>query len=241
MPTRACSTSRRSAGLAPAAHGLPVSSSLISPFASCSHQTPTNGQSIEQECDKCLRLFASALSAEAASTRWRRLTTLRNRARNALRRPSDSYVVGSVHGQRVAFLARHGGTPHQPNKAEPARQHLRFQDARRRIPHQRQRLRQPSGAVRTRPHRCAGPVVRLTNGRALSFFDDPAAGTDDLVVHISLAEPFCAFLSDICYEAARQTGNPVHKGAVLSPSKGLALAPRPRAKCSVVGAWTSSA
>jgi 5'-methylthioadenosine phosphorylase len=48
--------------------------------------------------------------------------------------------------------------------------------------------------------------------RALSFFDDPTVGTDGLVVHISVAEPFCSFLNEICYQAVQATGNPVHKG-----------------------------
>jgi 5'-methylthioadenosine phosphorylase len=51
-----------------------------------------------------------------------------------------------------------------------------------------------------------------THGRAGSFFDDPSAGTEGLVVHVSVAEPFCAYLADICHQAVGQTGNPVHRG-----------------------------
>jgi 5'-methylthioadenosine phosphorylase len=51
-----------------------------------------------------------------------------------------------------------------------------------------------------------------TRGRALSFFDDPAVGTDGLVVHVGLADPFCPFLNDICFRAAHATGNRVHFG-----------------------------
>jgi 5'-methylthioadenosine phosphorylase len=51
-----------------------------------------------------------------------------------------------------------------------------------------------------------------TTGRSLSFFDDPSVGTDGLVVHVSLAEPFCPYLSSICYAAVAETGNAVHLG-----------------------------
>ncbi|MEZ4622178.1 MAG: hypothetical protein R2867_42645 [Caldilineaceae bacterium] len=51
-----------------------------------------------------------------------------------------------------------------------------------------------------------------TNGRALSFFDDPSVGTDGFVVHTSVAEPFCALLSDICYRAVQKTGATAHLG-----------------------------
>ena len=51
-----------------------------------------------------------------------------------------------------------------------------------------------------------------TNSRPLSYFDDPAVGTDGLVVHVNLAEPFCPRLSTVCYEAAAATGTPVHLG-----------------------------
>ncbi len=80
-----------------------------------------------------------------------------------------------------------------------------------------------------------------TCNRALSFFDDPDVGTDGLVVHVSLAEPFCPYLSEICYEAAAATGNPVTAAGRLSRSKAPASVPRPRARRSAPGAWTSSA
>jgi 5'-methylthioadenosine phosphorylase len=51
-----------------------------------------------------------------------------------------------------------------------------------------------------------------TSQRALSFFDDPAAGTDGLVVHVGVADPFCPFLSRICCDAVQETGATVHLG-----------------------------
>jgi len=51
-----------------------------------------------------------------------------------------------------------------------------------------------------------------TSGRALSFFDDPTVGTEGIVAHVGLADPFCPLLSDFCYQAVEATGNRVHKG-----------------------------
>jgi 5'-methylthioadenosine phosphorylase len=51
-----------------------------------------------------------------------------------------------------------------------------------------------------------------TNGRSLSFFDDPTVGTEGLVVHVSVADPFCEMLSKICFQAVQATGAPAHMG-----------------------------
>ena len=65
---------------------------------------------------------------------------------------------------------------------------------------------------------CPGDIVipdqifDRTRLRALSFFDDPDVGTGGLVVHVSVANPFCDDLSDICYRAVEQTGATAHRG-----------------------------
>ncbi len=46
-----------------------------------------------------------------------------------------------------------------------------------------------------------------TRLRPLSFFDEPG-----LVVHPSVADPLCPYLSDVLYEAVKTTGKTVHKG-----------------------------
>ena len=55
-------------------------------------------------------------------------------------------------------------------------------------------------------------IYDRTRLRALSFFDDPEVGTDGLVVHVSVADPFCAFLCDICFRAVEQAGATAHRG-----------------------------
>ncbi|MCC9076562.1 S-methyl-5'-thioadenosine phosphorylase [Litorilinea aerophila] len=127
--------------------------------------------------------------------------------------PSDRYVVGTLHGQRVAFLARHG----RGHRISPSRLNQRANIYGFKLLGV-EYLIGVSACGSLQEQYAPGHIVipdqlfDRTTGRALSFFDDPTVGTDGLVVHISLAEPFCPFLNQICYEAARETGNPVHLG-----------------------------
>lgn len=127
--------------------------------------------------------------------------------------PSDSYIVGKLHGQNVAFLARHG----RGHRISPSRLNQRANIYGFKMLGV-EYLISVSACGSLQEHIQPGHIVipdqlfDRTTQRALSFFDDPAVGTDGLVVHISLADPFCSFLNDICYEAAVKTGNPVHKG-----------------------------
>jgi 5'-methylthioadenosine phosphorylase len=127
--------------------------------------------------------------------------------------PSDSFMVGSLHGQEVAFLARHG----RGHRISPSRLNQRANIYGFKMLGV-EYLIGVSACGSLQEQYAPGHIVipdqlfDRTSGRALSFFDDPAVGTDGLVAHISLAEPFCRFLSDICFEAAQATGNPVHLG-----------------------------
>ncbi len=128
--------------------------------------------------------------------------------------PSDSYIVGSLHGQRVAFLARHGrGHVVSPTRLNQRANIYGFKML------GVEYLIGVSACGSLRERFAPGDIVipdqlfDRTSGRALSFFDDPAVGTDGLVVHVSMADPFCPYLSDICYKAVQATGATVHKGA----------------------------
>ena len=127
--------------------------------------------------------------------------------------PSDAYITGTLGGQRVAFLPRHG----RGHRISPSRVNYRaniygFKTL------GVEYLIGVSACGSLQPHIEPGHIMipdqlfDRTHGRAGSFFDDPSAGTGGLVVHISVAEPFCPFLSDICHRAVGQTGNPVHRG-----------------------------
>ncbi|HXF63883.1 MAG TPA: S-methyl-5'-thioadenosine phosphorylase [Caldilineaceae bacterium] len=127
--------------------------------------------------------------------------------------PSDSYVVGTLHGQRVAFLARHG----RGHRISPSRLNQRANIYGFKMLGV-EYLIGVSACGSLQEHIHPGDIVipdqlfDRTVSRALSFFDDPAAGTGGLVVHISLADPFCPVLSQVCYAAARAAGANVHLG-----------------------------
>ena len=127
--------------------------------------------------------------------------------------PSDSYIVGTLHGQRVAFLARHGrGHTINPTRINQRANIYGFKQL------GVEYLIAVSACGSLQEQYAPGHIVipdqlmDRTRNRALSFFDDPDVGTDGLVAHVSVADPFCAFLSDICYKAVEETGNPVHLG-----------------------------
>lgn len=128
-------------------------------------------------------------------------------------KPSDAYTVGTLHGQRVAFLARHG----RGHRISPTRLNQRaniygfkmlgveYLIAVSACGSLQERLR-PGDIV------IPDQIFDRTRLRGLSFFDDPDVGTDGLVVHVSVAHPFCDFLSDICFRAVEQTGATAHLG-----------------------------
>jgi 5'-methylthioadenosine phosphorylase len=127
--------------------------------------------------------------------------------------PSDSYIIGTLHGQRVAFLARHG----RGHRISPTRINQRANIYGLKMLGVEYVIG-VSACGSLQEHYAPGHIVipdqlfDRTCHRALSFFDDPTVGTEGLVVHVSSAEPFCPFLSDICYQAVVETGNPAHKG-----------------------------
>lgn len=127
--------------------------------------------------------------------------------------PSDAYIVGTIGGQRVAFLPRHG----RGHRISPGRLNYRaniygFKQL------GVEYLIGVSACGSLQERIAPGHIVipdqlfDRTHGRAQSFFDDPSAGTEGLVAHVSVADPFCATLSELCYHAVQETGNPVHRG-----------------------------
>lgn len=127
--------------------------------------------------------------------------------------PSDAYIVGKLNGQRVAFLPRHGrGHVISPSRLNQRANIYGFKML------GVEYLISVSACGSLQEQYAPGHIVipdqlfDRTTGRVLSFFDDLAVGTDGLVVHVSLAHPFCAFLSEICLEAVREIGHPVHNG-----------------------------
>jgi 5'-methylthioadenosine phosphorylase len=130
--------------------------------------------------------------------------------------PSDSYLVGTLDGQRVAFLARHG----RGHRISPTRLNQRANIYGFKMLGVEYLIGVSAcGSLQEQIH--PGDIVipdqlfDRTFARPRSFFDDPAVGTDGLVVHVSVADPFCAFLTQLCYEAAVKA---TAEAAVLPPA-----------------------
>ncbi len=127
--------------------------------------------------------------------------------------PSDSYMVGTLEGERVVFLARHG----RGHRISPTRLNQRANIYGFKMLGVEYLIGVSAcGSLQERyaPGHIVIPdqLFDRTNARALSFFDDPAVGTDGFVTHVSVADPFCATLSALCHRAVQATGAPVHLG-----------------------------
>jgi 5'-methylthioadenosine phosphorylase len=121
--------------------------------------------------------------------------------------PSGAYVVATLRGRRVAFLARHGeGHRYQPSE-------LNF----RANIHGFKQLgvewilsASAVGSLREdyKPTDLVIPdqFFDRTTRRVSTFFGD------GLVAHVAFAHPFCRPLSDVLHGAAVQAGATVHKG-----------------------------
>jgi 5'-methylthioadenosine phosphorylase len=130
--------------------------------------------------------------------------------------PSDAFVVGTIEGVPVAFLPRHG----RGHRISPARLNSRaniygFKTL------GVEYLISLSACGSLQPNYRPGDIVvpdqlfDRTRLRPPSFFDDPTVGTGGLVVHISVAEPFCSYLSGVLAQAVTDTGYPVSSGGVF--------------------------
>jgi 5'-methylthioadenosine phosphorylase len=135
--------------------------------------------------------------------------------------PSDAYVVGEIEGQPVAFLPRHGrGHRFSPTQLNSRANVYGFKML------GVEYLISISACGSLQPQYRPGDIIvpdqiyDRTRRRVLSFFDDPAAGTGGLVVHVSVADPFCAYLSGVCADAVAATGHTVHRGGTFVTIEG---------------------
>ncbi len=121
--------------------------------------------------------------------------------------PSSAYVVGTLRGRRVAFLARHGhGHRFMPSE-------LNFRANIFGLKSLGVEYILSASAVGSlketyRPLDLVIPDQFLdrTRGRLSTFFGR------GLVAHVGFAHPFCPLLSDLAYQAARASTATVHKG-----------------------------
>jgi 5'-methylthioadenosine phosphorylase len=155
--------------------------------------------------------------------------------------PSAEIVVGTLRGKRVAFLPRHGvGHVHSPSTV-PYRANIfalkvlgvRF-------------IIGVNACGSLREDYAPGHIVipdqlldYTTGLRERSFFGD------NLVAHISVADPFCAELSAQLANAVTKVGGTVHQGGTFIIEEGPRFATRAESKlfrqwgCSIIGMTTA--
>lgn len=130
--------------------------------------------------------------------------------------PSDALLIGTLHGRRVAFLPRHG-RGHKLNPSQvPYRANiyaLKALGVRSIISVSAcgslQELYAPGNIV------VPNQLFDYTKGlRARSFFED------GLVVHVSVAEPFDAVLSQAVYAGVQAAGGTAHLGGTFITIEG---------------------
>jgi len=129
--------------------------------------------------------------------------------------PSDAIVVGTLAGQQVGFLPRHG----RGHRILPTEVNARANIyALKMLGVERILSVSACGSLREEfaPQHIVIPdqLFDRTRGRALTFFGN------GIVAHIGLADPFCPHFSELVYEAVQQTGATVHKGATLVTIEG---------------------
>jgi 5'-methylthioadenosine phosphorylase len=121
--------------------------------------------------------------------------------------PSAPYVIATLRGQRVAFLARHGhGHRFTPSELNFRANIFGFKTLG--VEYILSASAVGSLKEQYKPLDLVVPdqFFDRTKGRVSTFFGR------GLVVHVGFAHPFCAPLSDVIYEAGQSAGATIHKG-----------------------------
>ena len=123
--------------------------------------------------------------------------------------PSAAYVTGTLRGQNVAFLARHGvGHRLLPSELNFRANIFGFKTLG--VEYILSASAVGSLKERYRPQDLLIPdqFFDRTKGRVSTFFGR------GLVAHVGFAHPFCSMLSDVVHEAAQATGLPAASSAL---------------------------
>ena len=148
-------------------------------------------------------------------------------------KPSSPIVIGTLEGQRIAFLARHG-VGHFINPTEVNYQANIY--ALKKLGANRIISISACGSLREdyRPGDIVIPnqIYDNTKDRKRTFF------TDGIVAHIGVADPFCSDLSQQMYEAVLEAGATVHKGGTLITIEGPRFSTK--AESNVFRSWGMS-
>ncbi|RLC76912.1 MAG: S-methyl-5'-thioadenosine phosphorylase [Chloroflexi bacterium] len=130
--------------------------------------------------------------------------------------PSDAIVIGTLEGERVAFLPRHG----RGHRFMPSEVNYRANIwALKSLGVERIISVTACGSMKEEiaPRDIVIPDQLFDNTkgkRAYTFFGE------GIVVHISFAEPFCPELSELLYQAVKKTGARVHRGGTFITIEG---------------------
>ncbi len=130
--------------------------------------------------------------------------------------PSDAFTIGTLGGQRVAFLPRHGRGHHLLPTEVPSRANIH---AFKQLGVERVVSVSAVGSLRDElpPGRMVVPdqVVDRTKGvRPFTFFGD------GVVAHVAFDHPFCPQLRATLLQAVQHTEQPVADGATLCVMEG---------------------
>jgi 5'-methylthioadenosine phosphorylase len=129
--------------------------------------------------------------------------------------PSDPLVVGTLNGQRIVFLARHG----KGHRLTPTEVNYRANIYALKMLGVR-RLVSVSACGSLREEYAPGHIVipdqiyDNTKGRERSFFGG------GLVAHVGVADPFCPQLSPLLFQAVKNAGGAVHAGGAFVTIEG---------------------
>ncbi len=120
--------------------------------------------------------------------------------------PSDFITLGTLRGRRVAFLPRHGRRHRIPPHAINYRANIW---ALKELGVQRVVSVSAVGSLREdyKPGDfvCPDQFIDMTKRRQYSFFDGP------VVAHVSMADPFCPELREVCIRVAKRLGIAMHE------------------------------
>jgi 5'-methylthioadenosine phosphorylase len=124
--------------------------------------------------------------------------------------PSDTIVIGTLSGKRIAFLPRHGRGHRLTPTEVPYRANIW---ALKSLGVEQIISISACGSMKEKypPRHIVIPdqIYDNTKKRDYSFFGD------GLVAHIGIADPFCPHLSQVLYEAVSQAGGTVHMGGTF--------------------------
>lgn len=135
--------------------------------------------------------------------------------------PSDTLRVGTLAGERVAFLARHGRAHTLlPSEIDYRANLWALKDAGVERVLSASAVGSLRDAIRPRDVVLPDQLIDRTRGRRGTFFGD------GVVAHVSLADPFCAELARALADEAEAAGARVHRGGTYLCIEGPAFSTR---------------